>query len=318
MRKKGNSGENKKIIFMGTPLISTFALQALIDNSYEVIAVITQPDKPIGRKKELIFSPIKKLAIENNIKVYQPQKTKELIDELSKLEIDAFLTCAFGQFIPDSVLNLAKFGCFNVHASLLPKYRGGAPIHWSIINGEKKTGLTLMRTIKKMDAGEMYSIREIELDEKIITSELFKKMQNLVYDIVFNDFHKIFNNELKPVQQNENEATFAYNISKEQEKINLNDKAINIHNWIRGLSDAPGGFCIHKKKKIKLFNSEVLNQKSNLNPGVIVDINKHGMIIATQDFDILVKEIQIESKKRVFIKDILNGLKSIVKLDQLE
>ena len=307
MGEKRNCCENKKIVFMGTPEIATFALKALLEKKYNVVAVVCQPDKFSGRKKEIIFSEVKKFAIEKNILFFQPTKIKEIKKNLIDLNPFAFVTCAFGQFIPEEILSIPEFGCVNVHASLLPKYRGGAPIHWAIINGETKTGVCLMKTVKKMDAGPVFCQKIINIEDTDTTSSLFKKMNNLVYEIVFDDLEKVFNKEYKPINQDESKVSFAYNILKENEKIDFNQKSINIRNLIRGLSDLPGAYCEYQKKKIKLFNCELTNNESNNEAGTIVKISKEGLEIATLDFNILVKEIQIEGKKRNFVKELING-----------
>lgn len=307
MRKEGDSCKNKKIVFMGTPSISIFALQALMDKGFDIVGIVSQPDKPIGRKKEIVFSPVKDFAIKHNIKLFQPEKVSFIKEELIALQPYAFVTCAFGQFIPDSILAIPEFGCVNVHASLLPKYRGGAPIHWAIINGEKETGVCLMKTIKKMDAGEVYCAHKVAIDEDETTTTLFNKMNKLVYDIVYQDLIKVLDKEIVGVEQDESLVTFGYNITKENEKLNFNQTANALKNWINGLSDKPGAYGIIDNKKIKLFNPKVTNNKSINNPGTIVDVNSNGLLIATTDFDLLVKEVQLEGKKRQFVKEILNG-----------
>lgn len=307
MGEERNSCKNKKIVFMGTPEIATYALNALLDKSFDVVGVVCQPDKPSGRNKEIIYSSVKELAIKKNIKIFQPLKIKEIEQELKDLKPFAFVTCAFGQFISDSILSIPEFGCVNVHASLLPKYRGGAPIHWTIINGEKETGVCLMKTIKQMDAGDVYCSKKIEIDPNDTTSILFKKMNSLVYDIVFQDLEKVFNLEHLPTKQDESKVSFAYNITKDDEKINFNNSVVNIVNLIRGLSDKPGAYAFINNKKIKLFNALGTNIKSNHQPGTITSISKDGICISTIDFDILIKEIQIEGKTRQEVKTILNG-----------
>lgn len=307
MGQERDSGKNKKIVFMGTPEIATYALKAIVDKGFEIVSVVTQPDKPVGRNKEIIFSPVKKYALENNLRIFQPKKIKDILVELNDLNADAILTCAYGQFIPESILKTAKLGCFNVHASLLPKYRGGAPIHWAIINGDSETGVCLMQTIKQMDAGDIYTNRKIKIDEQETTSSLFLKMNDLVYQIVSEDLENVLNQKIPAIKQDESLVTFAFNISKEQEKISFLNFAKNIRNLIRGLSDKPGAYCYLGKTKIKLFNAHVLNNKSTMKPGTIVDINKNGITIATNDFDLLVCDVQIEGKKRVAVKDIING-----------
>lgn len=316
MREKGDGCKNKKIIFMGTPEISVFALQALIDKGFNVIGIVSQPDKPIGRKQEIIFSPVKEFALKHNIKIFQPEKVGTIKDELTSLSPFAFVTCAFGQFIPDSILSIPEFGCINVHASLLPKYRGGAPIHWAIINGEKETGVCLMKTVKKMDAGDVYSFRKVQIDENETTTSLFKKMNQLVYQIISEDLDDVLSGKILGKSQDESLVTFGYNITKENEKIEFNNLAKNIKNLINGLSDKPGAYCFLNDKKIKLFKPKLTNQKSQNTPGTIISISVNGLEIATNDFNLLVDDIQIEGKKRQSIKEILNG-NNILKVNQI-
>lgn len=298
MRKEGDSSQNKKIVFMGTPWIATKALKALIDLHYEIVGVITQPDKVIKNKTPM-FSPVKILALENGLKVFQPYKISEIKDELSALKPDMLVTCAYGQFIPDSILNIAPYGCFNAHASVLPQLRGGAPIHWAIINGFDKTGITIMKTVKKMDAGDIYSIYTIGIDNDDTTSSLTHKLGDVVYRSLLEQLPNIFNNLIQPIQQDESLVSFAYNITKEQEKINFNLPAINVCNWIRGLSDVPGGYALFNNKRVKLFKALVTNNPSVELPGTIMSLDKSGIYIATNDFDILVREIQLEGKERI-------------------
>lgn len=228
MGEKGSSCKNKKIVFMGTPEISTYALNALLDKGYDVVGIVSQPDKPTGRNKKIVFSEVKKLALEKNITLFQPLKIKEIKEELIKLKPFAYVTCAFGQFLPDEILEIPQFGCINIHASLLPKYRGGAPIHWSIINGDDETGVCLMKSVRKMDAGDVYCYRKIKIDNSDTTSVLFKKMNDLVYDIVYLDLEKVFLGDFKPKKQDESKVSFAFNITKENEKLNFNNSSINV------------------------------------------------------------------------------------------
>lgn len=307
MRKEGDCSENKKIVFMGTPWIATQALKALIDKNYDVVAVVTQPDKVINKKGTYNFSPVKSLALERGIKIFQPLKISEIKDELISLQPDMFITCAYGQFIPDSILSIPKYGCFNTHASVLPLLRGGAPIHWAIINGFKETGITLMKTVKKMDAGDIYAIYKTEIEDFDTTTTLTKKLGNVVYRILVEQIPRIFNNEIVPNVQNEQEATFGYNITKEQEKISFNQSANDVRNWIRGLSDIPGGYALFSKKRVKLFNAYVTDLQSTLEPGTISYLTQDGIYVATTDFDILITEIQIEGKPKTTFANYFNG-----------
>ncbi|KFB07286.1 methionyl-tRNA formyltransferase [Malacoplasma iowae DK-CPA] len=289
---------------MGTPEIGSYALKALLDNNaFDVKTVICQPDKVSGRKKEVEFSPVKKMAIENNLTIYQPNKLGEISNELENLSPDLFVTCAYGKFIPEKILQIPKYGCINAHASILPKYRGGAPIHWAVINGEISTGVTLMKTIKEMDAGDYFIDYKIMIEESDNTSTLFKKMNDVVYKIIYEQLENIVMGKLKPIKQDESKVSFALNIKREQEKLNLNLNANSFKNWVRGLADKPGGYLFYKNKSIKIFLCEITNIPSQGEVGKIVDIKKDGIYINTLDFVIKIVEFQIEGKNRINIKN---------------
>lgn len=307
MRKEGDSGKKQKVVFMGTPWIATMALKGLIDRNYDVAAVITQPDKLINKKGSPIFSPVKVLALQKGIKILQPLKIGEAKDELEKINADMFVTCAYGQFIPDSILNLPKLGCFNVHASVLPALRGGAPIHWAIISGFDETGITIMKTVKKMDAGDIYAIYKIAIDKEDTTTTLTKKLGDLAYKSVVEQIPKIFNNEIKPVKQLDRLVSYAYNITKEQEKLNFDLPSFYVHNWIRALSEIPGAFGIYQNKRIKFFKSDLTGIKSVHEPGTISNLTPEGIFVSTKDFEILIREIQIEGKNRILYSNYHNG-----------
>lgn len=298
-----------KVVFMGTPDIARNALKALINKGFDVIAVVTQPDRPIGRKKIIKPTPIKEYAIKLGIKVFQPERIIEIKNELENLKPDLFVTCAFGQFIPDSILSIPKICCINAHASLLPKYRGGAPIHWSLINGDKYTGVTLMKTIKEMDAGDMYISYRFSIEDSDNLETLFKKTGKCIYLIIFNELEKIINNNLKPIKQITKYATFAYNIDKNKEKININDLANNIRNLVRGLYENPSSYLIYEENnlKVKIYNIYVTNEICYEEPGFIKDISKNGIKVATKDFYILIVDFKIEGKNRQKIEDFYFG-----------
>lgn len=307
MRKEGDSSKKQKIVFMGTPWIATMALKALVDKNYDVVAVVTQPDKLLNKKGVPIFSPVKLLAIEYGIKVLQPTKIGDIKDELEKIDADMYFTCAYGQFIPESILNLPKFGCFNAHASILPALRGGAPIHWAIISGFSETGITIMKMVKKMDAGDIYIVYKIRIDENDTTTTLTKKLGDLVYRSIIEQLHKIFNDEIKPIKQIDRLVSYAYNITKEQEKLDFNLPSYYVNNWVKALSEIPGAYGIYEEKRVKFFKSCLTEIKSEYEPGTISNLSPEGIYISTSDFDILIKEIQIEGKSRTLYSNYHNG-----------
>lgn len=305
-----------RVVFMGTPSIAVSALKALINRGYQIIAVVCQPDKPSGRKQTIQFSPVKNFALQNNLKLFQPIKIKDLYDELSKMRFDVIVTCAYGQFIPEKILNLPKYGCINAHASLLPKYRGGAPIHWALINGEKETGVTLMRSVKAMDAGDCYIAYKVSIDADDNLKTLFKKIEKTVYLILYHELENILNKKLVPVRQNESFATKALNITKEQERITFCDTSTNIVNWVKGLYESPCAYVVYENgMKVKLYSVEKTNEKSVLSPGVISWIDATGIVVNTLDYNVKIKEFKIEGKNRINIKDFYFG-NNIFKLNK--
>lgn len=297
-----------RVIFMGTPEIGKCVLQSLLDlENVEVIAVVCQPDRLLNRKKEIIYQPVKQLALEKSIKIYQPNKVKEITEEIQLLNPDVIITCAFGQFINKEILEIPTYGCFNVHASLLPKLRGGAPIHWAIINGEKETGMTLMKMVSKMDAGDIISQIKCEIDPNETMSSLYVKLSRLGYEIIKRDFNLLLNREIKSIPQDESLVTFGYNITKEQEILNFNQEAKKVNQWIRGLFDKPIATFLYSDLNIKVHEAKVTDIASNKGPGQITHIDKNAIYVATKDFDIALLKIQLPNKKPMFVKELLNG-----------
>lgn len=297
-----------KVIFMGTPEFCVPILEALIINC-NVIAVVTQPDKEVGRKKEIVFSPIKTLALKHDIKVLQPVKIKEEYSEITNLNPDIIITCAYGQIVPEIVLKTPKYGCINVHASLLPKLRGGAPIHKAIIYGYKKTGITIMYMDKGMDTGDMISKVEVDILDTDTAETLHDKLQNVSVPLLINTLPSIINGTNKREKQNDDEATYAYNVSREEEHVDFNKTSKEIFNQIRGLNSWPGAYAILDDKNIKLWASKINDKTYDSKPGTIVNLDKNGMEVVTKDSSILITELQVPGKKKMDIKDFINGNK---------
>ena len=298
-----------KVIFMGTPTFAVPVLEKLIENT-TVTLVVSQPDREKDRKGNILPTPTKKLAIENGIEVYQPSKIKESYEYITSLNPDIIITCAYGQIIPEEILNCPKYGCINVHGSLLPKLRGGAPIHHAIINGDKKTGITIMYMDKKMDSGDIISQEEIEILENDILDIIYEKMSYLGANLLIKTLPSIIEGTNQRIKQNENEVTFGYNITKEEEKLDFNNNSKDIHNRIRGLSSIPGAYCYLDDKRLKIYHSELTNIKSTDTPGKITKLDKTGIYVNTNDFIIKLIDIKIEGKKRCLVKDFINGIKS--------
>ena len=297
-----------KVVFMGTPTFAVPVLENLIKET-NVILVVSQPDREKDRKGNILPTPTKKLAQENNIEVYQPTKIKEEYQKIISLNPDIIITCAYGQIIPEVILTQPKYGCINVHGSLLPKLRGGAPIHHAIINGDKKTGITIMYMDKQMDSGDIISQEEIEILENDTLDIVYEKMSHLGANLLIKTLPSIINGTNPRIKQNESDVTFGYNITKEEEKIDFTKNSKDIHNRIRGLSSIPGAYCILEDKRLKVYQSEITNTKSNKNPGEIVKIDKTGIYVSTNDFIIKLTDIKLEGKKRCLVKDFINGIK---------
>lgn len=297
-----------KVIFMGTPVFCVPILEELIKET-NVVAVVTQPDKEVGRKHEISFSPIKKVAIKNNIKVLQPVKIKEEYEDVTSLNPDIIITCAYGQIVPLAILNCPKYGCINVHASLLPKLRGGAPIHKAIINGYDKTGITIMYMDKGMDTGDMIAKEEVKIEDNDTAESLHDKLSAISVPLLMKTLPSIINRTNKREKQNDADATYAYNVSREEEHVSFDKSSKDVYNQIRGLNSWPGAYAILDDKNIKLWSSSITNNKYDKTPGTIINLDKNGLCVATKDGSVLIKELQIPGKKKMSIKDFINGNK---------
>lgn len=301
----------KKVIFMGTPQFSVPILQALIDaDDIDVVAVVTQPDRKVGRKQIVTPPPVKQLAVEHDLSVYQPEKLagSTEMSELLRLGADLIITAAYGQFVPTKLLNAPKLRAINVHASLLPKYRGAAPIHYAVLNGDEKTGVTIMYMEKIMDAGNIISQREISITDEDDTGTLFNKLSILGRDLLIDTLPAIFNEENESIPQNEKEVTFSPMISQEQEKIDWNSDARMIFNHIRALRPAPGAYTLFEGNRIKIWASEVTDKTTSKEPGTIVTANQEKLNVACGNGTVLsLLEVQPAGKKRMPVTNYLTG-----------
>lgn len=299
--------EKLNIVYMGTPEFSVLPLKKL-NEKYNVTMVVTQSDKKVGRKKELKYSKVKEFALDNNIKVFQPVKIREDYKEILDEKPDIIITCAYGQIIPKELLDYPKYGCINIHASLLPKLRGGAPIHKAIINGYEKTGVTIMYMDEKMDSGDIIYQEEIKIEDSFDAGTLFDKLSILGSDMIMKVLPSIINGTNKRIKQNEEEVTYAFNITREEEKINFNDKAKNVYNLIRGLYPFPISYAILDEKKVKIHKAKIGTSKKSGNPGDIINIYNDSIGVKTSDGEILITMLQFEGKNKVLVKDYLNGV----------
>ena len=296
-----------KIVFMGTPEFSVPILKALIEN-YNVIAVVTQPDRIRGNKT--IISKIKEVALENNIKVLQPEKVRKEYEEIISLNPDMIVTCAYGQIIPKELLDAPKYGCINVHASLLPKLRGGAPIHHAIIDGYKETGITIMYMNEKMDEGDIITQSVTPISDTDTVSALHDRLSLIGTELIIETIPKIINSEITRIKQNDEEATYAYTIKREDEKIDFNKTAREVFNQIRGLNSFPGAYCIYKNKILKVYESRITESNQPGEIGEIINLYDDGIGVKVKDGEIILTVVQLEGKNKVPASSFINGHKN--------
>ncbi|NKE05323.1 methionyl-tRNA formyltransferase [Mesobacillus selenatarsenatis] len=299
-----------RIVFMGTPDFSVPVLRRLVDEGYDVIGVVTQPDRPVGRKRVLTPPPVKAEAIKHNIPVYQPEKIRqqEELDKILALEPDLIVTAAFGQILPNKLLEAPKYGCINVHASLLPELRGGAPIHYAIIEGKEKTGITIMYMVEKLDAGDILTQVEVPITENDTVGTLHDKMSSAGADLLSETIPKLLKGEITPVPQNDEDATFAWNIKREQEKIDWNRSGVEIYNHIRGMNPWPVAYTTMDGTVMKVWGASKTNYTGSEPPGTMVKIEEDGFVVATaDDTAIKITELQPAGKKKMDAKQFLLG-----------
>lgn len=298
-----------KIVFMGTPEIATGCLQKIIDEKHEVIGVVTQPDKPQNRGKKLGMPPVKELALKYDIPVYQPLKAREesFIETIKELNPDVIVVVAFGQILPKAILDIPKLGCINVHVSLLPKYRGAAPINWVIINGEDKTGVTTMYMDEGLDTGDMILKTEFKLDDEINAGQLHDKMMEIGSQTLKETLDLIEKGCAPREKQNHEEFTYAPMMNKALGNINWNKSAKEIHNLVRGVNPWPSAYTTYDDKTIKVWKTKVLSEISNEPCGTILKVDKDGMRVSTKENIILIEELQMPGKKRVLVSEYIKG-----------
>jgi methionyl-tRNA formyltransferase len=298
-----------KIIFMGTPDFSIPSLKAIYESKYELIAIVTAPDKERGRGQKVTFTPVKQFAIENNIPVYQPEKLKvnsEFADQMKKLEPDLFVVVAF-RILPKEIFNIPKFGSFNLHASLLPKYRGAAPIQWALINGETETGLTTFKLAEKVDTGNIYLQEKVKIKPDDNFGTLHDRLSDLGAEIVLRTIELIQSGKNKLIQQNDDLASPAPKIIKEICQIDWNKTALEIYNLVRGLSPYSAAFFVFNNKVIKIYKTEIV-EVNELKPSEIHQ-TKTELIIGCGKNSLRILELQQEGKKRMNVEEFLRGFK---------
>ncbi len=299
-----------KIMFMGTPDFAVSTLEEIAKSRHEVVAVVTQPDKPKGRSGKLIYTPIKEKAIELGIDVYQPTRVKDdsFMDILEKIDPDLIVVVAFGQILPKRVLDYPKYGCINVHASILPKYRGSAPIQWAVIDGEEETGVTIMKMDEGIDTGDIIDVATLKLDKKETGGSLFDKLSTLGGKLLADNLDNIESGNINPIKQDESLATHAGMLSKDMGNINFRELDANcIERLIRGLNPWPSAFTKLAGKTLKIWDADVSEDVTDAEPGTVYDITKNDFAVATKEGTLRVREVQLEGKKRMSAADFLRG-----------
>ena len=301
-----------KIVYMGTPDFAVAPLEAILKAGHEVTAVVTQPDRQKGRGREVQYSPVKECALSYGIPVLQPLKIKEkdAVEELRKYPADIFVVAAFGQLLSEEILNMPRFGCINIHASLLPAYRGAAPIQWCVINGEEKTGVTIMQMAKGMDTGDILLQKEVVLDEKETGGSLFDRLMETGAELIVEALPKIEAGELIPVVQKEELATYAGKITKDMGNIDFTKAAVTIERLIRGLNPWPSAFTHYKGKILKIWEADVVSECVNAeNPvsGTVIAMDKESFTLATGEGALRIRSLQPEGKKRMSCAEFMRG-----------
>ena len=297
---------------MGTPEFAVPSLDMLLKEGYDVVAVVTQPDKPKGRGNKMALPPVKEYAIEHGIDVLQPQKVKtaEFADIIGNINPDLLVTAAYGKILPKSVLDIPKYGCINVHGSLLPKYRGAAPIQWSIIDGEKVTGITTMFTDVGMDTGDMLLKGEIEITEDMTAGELHDKLSLLGAEVLKETLVKLKSGVLERTPQSDSEAKYASMMTKDTGLIDWTKSAKEIQNLVRGTNPWPGAYTYYNGEKMKIWVTTVVSDnRHEIRPGTICEVSKNGIIVACGTGKLNVYEVQFESCRKMCVEDYICGHK---------
>lgn len=297
-----------KIVFMGTPEFAVPTLEALIEK-HNVAAVVTQPDKPKGRGKKMIFSAVKEKAVENNIKVYQPTKVREgeFVEILKEYEPDVIVVVAFGQILSEDILNIPKYGCINVHGSILPKYRGAAPIQWSIINGEEFGGVTTMYMAKGLDSGDMILKAEEKIKDDDTYGTLYDRLSYIGADLLIKTLDLIERGEVVRVPQNDDDATLAPMITRDMEHIDWDNTSENVVNLIKGLNPQPVSYTMYNDEKLKIWFAEVEKTEYSGEIGEIVDVRKKDFVVKTKKGAVAVKEVQAQGGKKMTADAYMRG-----------
>ena len=300
---------NIRIVFMGTPDFAVPILKTLVREQYQVVGVVTQPDRPKGRKRILTPPPVKEVAVELGLPVIQPERLcdPQSVQQVHAFKPDLIVTAAYGQILPEAILTKPKYGCINVHASLLPKYRGGAPIHWALINGEKETGISIMYMVQEMDAGDILAQQSIPITRHDHVGRLHDRLSQLGAEMIKELIPNLISGEVTPVPQDHQQATYAYNIRPEDEWIDWSRTADQIDCQIRGLHPWPVASTSWEQKRLKIWWAEPLTEPSSQPPGTILKMESDGIYVATGKGIIKITELQLAGKKRMSTATFLGG-----------
>ena len=298
-----------KVVFMGTPDFSVPVLEGLIDE-YQVVGVVSQPDRKVGRKQEVRFTPVKEVALRHHIPVLQPEKIKVDYQEIIDLEPDIIITCAYGQIIPKALLDYPKYGCINVHASLLPKLRGGAPIHKAIIEGYSETGITIMYMSEGMDEGDIISTSKTDILDSDTLESLHDRLRLMGRDLLLATLPDIIQGRITPIKQDPKEVTYAYNVTREEEYLDFHKSSRELFNQIRGLCPFPGSCCFLDDREFKIYGARIGDYDSSKNvAGEILHFYKDGIGVATRDKELVLLDLKPFGKKRMLASSFINGIK---------
>ena len=300
-----------RIVYMGTPDFAVEPLEAIIKAGYEVTAVVTQPDKQKGRGKEVKMTPVKECALRHGIPVFQPVKIKEpeAVAELEKYQADLFVVAAFGQLLSEEILKMPEYGCINIHASLLPAYRGAAPIQWAVLNGEKESGVTIMQMDKGLDTGDMLLKRSVELSPTETGDSLHDKLMHLGAELIVEALPKLEKGELVPEKQKDELSSYAKKLTKAMGQIDWSKDAVSLERWIRGLNSWPSAYTFFGGKTLKIWEAQVAeeNGAQKAEPGQVVSVSREGFTVACGQGALQILSLQLEGKKRVLTREFLLG-----------
>ena len=301
-----------KLVFMGTPEISAYVFERMIEDGYHFVGLVAQPDHPVGRKGIIEKVPTKLVAEKYNIPVFQPEKIRLDYSFINELKPDLVITLAYGQIVPEGFLSVPRLGCLNLHGSLLPKYRGASPVQSALINNEEVTGVTIMEMVKAMDAGRMYAKKVVKIDEDDNATSLFNKIKIAASELILEALPLYIEGKLVGEKQNEAEVTFCSTIKPEQEKLDLSLSTKEIIGWIRGLSDEPGAYAYLNDFKLKIYKAKIANNLATHQIGEIVEADKNGLLFQVRDGQIAILELQKEGKKRMDYRSFINGNQNLL------